>query len=37
MEDIFKMVKSLEGSEILLRGVSETIKNEAKGQKRTIS
>ena len=33
MEDIFKIVKSLEDSGILLEGVSETIKNKAKEQK----
>ena len=33
MEDILKIVKSLEDSGILLEGVSETIKNEAKEQK----
>ena len=33
MEDILKVVESLEDSEILLKGVSETIKNEAKEQK----
>ena len=32
MEDILKIVKSLEDSGILLKGVSETIKNEAKEQ-----
>ena len=30
MEDILKIVKSLEDSGVLLKGVSETIKNEAK-------
>ena len=30
MEDISKIVKSLEDSELLLKGVSETIKSEAK-------
>ena len=30
MEDIMKIVKSLEESELLLKGTSETIKNEAK-------
>ena len=30
MEDILKVVNSLEESELLLEGVSETIKNEAK-------
>ena len=33
MEDIFKIVKSLEDSALLLQGVSETIKNKAKEQK----
>ena len=33
MEDILKIVKSLEGSGLLLKGVSETIQNEAKEQK----
>ena len=33
MEDMLKIVKSLVGSGILLKGVSETIKNEAKEQK----
>ena len=37
MEDILKMVRSLEDSELLLEGVSETIKNESKEQKRMIS
>ena len=30
MEDILKILKSLEDSGLLLKGVSETIKNEAK-------
>ena len=30
MNDIMKIVKSLEESELLIKGVSETIKNEAK-------
>ena len=30
MEDIMKIVKSLEESSLLLKGVSETIQNEAK-------
>ena len=34
MKDILKEVKSLEDSGLLLKGVSETIKNEAKEQKR---
>ena len=33
MEDILKMVKSLEDSGVLLKGVSETIQNEAKEQR----
>ena len=33
MEDILKIVKSLEDSGVLLKGVSETIQNEAKEQK----
>ena len=33
MEDIIKIVKSLEDSGLLLEGVSETIQNEAKEQK----
>ena len=33
MEDILKIVKSLEDSGLLLEGVSETMKNEAKEQK----
>ena len=33
MKDILKIVKSLEDSGILLKGVSETIKDEAKDQK----
>ena len=34
MNDIMKIVKSLEESDLLIKGVSETIKNEAKEQKR---
>ena len=34
MKDIIKIVKSLENSGLLLKGVSETIQNEAKKQKR---
>ena len=30
MEDIFKIVESLENSSLLLKGVSETIQNEDK-------
>ena len=33
MEDIMKIVKSLEDSGLSMKGVSETIKNEAKEQK----
>ena len=33
MKDILKIAKSLENSGLLLEGVSETIKNEAKEQK----
>ena len=33
MKDILKIVKPLEDSELLLEGVSKTIKNEAKEQK----
>ena len=33
MEDILKTVKSLEGSGILLKGVSQTINDETKKQK----
>ena len=33
MDDILKIVKSLEDSEILLKGISETIQNEAKEQR----
>ena len=33
MNDIMKIVQALEDSKILLKGVSKTIKNEAKGQK----
>ena len=33
MNDIMKIVKSLEASGLLIKGVSETIKNEAKEQK----
>ena len=37
MEDIMKIVKSLEDSGLLLKGVSETIQNELKEQKKRIS
>ena len=33
MEDIFKIVKSLEDSGLLLNRVTETVQNEVKGQK----
>ena len=33
MEDVMKMIKSLEESGLLIKGISETIKNEAKEQK----
>ena len=33
MEDIMKIVKSLEESRLLIKGVSETIKNDPKEQK----
>ena len=36
MNDIMKIVKSLEESGLLIKGVSETIKNEAKEQKRAF-
>ena len=36
MEDILQIVKSLEDSGLLLKGVSETNNNEAKEQKRGI-
>ena len=34
MEDVIKIVKSLEDSDLLLKGAGETIQNEAKEQKR---
>ena len=37
MEDILKIVKSLEDSGLLLKGLSETIKNEVKEQKGGLS
>ena len=37
MNDIIKIVKSLEESGLLIKGVSETIKNEAKRTKSSIS
>ena len=32
MEDIMKIVKSIEESGLLIKGITETIKNEAKKQ-----
>ena len=37
MEGIMKTVKSLGDSDLLLKGVSETIQNEAKEQRRGFS
>ena len=37
MVDIMKIVKSLEDSGLLLKGVSETIQNEVKKQKEFLS
>ena len=37
MENIIKIVKSLEDSGLLLKGVTETVQNEVKEQKRRIS
>ena len=37
IEDIMKIVKSLEESGLLIKGISETIKNEAKEQKGLFS
>ena len=37
MNDILKIIKSLEESGLLTKGVSETIKNEAKQQKSVFS
>ena len=33
MNDVMKIVQALEDSNILLKGITETIKNETKGQK----
>ena len=33
MQDLLKIVKSLKGSDLLLVGITETIKNEVKEQK----
>ena len=37
MEDMIKIVKSLEDSSLLLKGVTETVQNEVKEQKKRIS
>ena len=37
VEDVMKIVKSLEESGLLINGISETIKKEAQEQKRPIS
>ena len=37
MKDIMKIVKSLEELGLLLKGISETMKNEAKEQKESSS
>ena len=37
MNDIMKLIKSLEESSLLIEGVSETIKNEAKNKKMNFS
>ena len=34
MEDIIKIIKSLEDSGLLLKGVTETVKNEVKEKKK---
>ena len=34
MEDIIKIVKSLQDSALLLKGITETVQNEVKEQKR---
>ena len=36
MNDVMKIVKSLEKSGLLIKGISETIKNEGKKQKRGL-
>ena len=36
MEDVIKVVKSFEGSGLLIKGISEAVQNEAK-EKRMIS
>ena len=35
--DIMKMIKSLEDAGLLIKGISKTVENEAKKQKRWIS
>ena len=37
MNDIIKIVKSLKESSLLIKGISETIQNQAKGKKNRIS
>ena len=37
IEDIIKIVKSLEDSALLLKGVTETVQNQVKEHKRRIS
>ena len=37
MEDLIKIVKSLEDSGLLLKGVTESVQNEVKEEKRRIS
>ena len=37
MEDIIKIVNSLEDSVLLLKGTTETVQNEVKEQKKRIS
>ena len=37
MKDIMKIIKSLEESVLLIKGINETIKNEAKEKKNRIS
>ena len=37
MEDILKIIKSLEESGLLIKGISKTIKKLSKGMKRQIS
>ena len=34
MNDIIKIVKSLKESSLLIKGISETIQNQAKGKKK---